>query len=103
VQRKAYLPAFGKETVNVALFPFVINRVFFPAILKLWLTVPRFTTLKVTDPFGTVFFESVNLNSLGFPAVTETAVAEEPASATEPRTSEARTARASGFEIGLMA
>jgi len=40
----------------------------------------------VTDPFGTVFFESANLNSLGFPAVTETAVADEPASATAPFT-----------------
>ena len=46
------MPAFGNETVNVALFPFAIKRVFFPAILKLWVTVPRFTTLKVTDPFG---------------------------------------------------
>ena len=42
----------------------------FPAILKSWLTVPRFVTLNVTVPLGTVFFESVNLNSLGFPAVT---------------------------------
>jgi len=73
--------------------------------LKSWLIVPRFETLKVTDPFGTVFFESVNLNSLGLPAVTETAVADELASATATApndTRTARTARTTDFEIGLM-
>jgi hypothetical protein len=33
--------------------------------------------LKVTAPLGTVFFESVNLNSDGFAAVTVTVLAED--------------------------
>ena len=103
MHRKAYFPAFGSDTVSVALLPFASNRVFFPAILKSWLTVPRFTTLKVTVPLGTIFFESVNLNSLGLPAVTETAVAEALASAVADTTSATSTARTTDFEIGLIA
>ena len=56
-----------------------------PAILKSWLIVPLFVTLNVVTPLAIVFFESVNLNSLGLPAVTVTVVADCGARAAEGR------------------
>ena len=55
--------------------PALIDAVFLPAILKSWLIVPLFVTLKVVTPLTIVFFESVKRNSLGLPAVTATVVA----------------------------
>ena len=43
-------------------------RVFLPEILKSWLSAPLFVTLNVVTPLPIVFFESVNLNSLGLAA-----------------------------------
>jgi XRE family transcriptional regulator, regulator of sulfur utilization len=62
-------------TLNVAVLPAASEGVFLPAILKSWLIVPLFVTLNVVRPLATVRFESVNLNSLGLPAVTATVVA----------------------------
>jgi hypothetical protein len=77
VHRYGYFLAFLNVTFSVADFPGAISGVFFPVILKSCLTVPLFVTLKVTAPLGTVFFESVNLNSDGFAAVTVTVLAED--------------------------
>ena len=56
-----------------------------PAILKSWAILPLFVTLNVVTPLAIVFFESVNLNSLGLPAVTVTVVAD---AAVEPPNAE---------------
>src|SRR5712692_2020303 len=57
-------------TVTVALFPGLSTGVFFPAIVKLWATLPRLTTWKAVLPVRTVVFESEKAYSVGFPAVT---------------------------------
>jgi hypothetical protein len=69
------LPAFLNVTLNEAVFPVARAMVFLPAILKSCLIMPLFVTLKVVMPFATVLFDSVNLNSVGLPAVTATVVA----------------------------
>ena len=62
-----------------------------PPILKSWGSLPLFVTVNVTAPFATDFFESVNLNSVGLPAVTVTPVACEAPPAGSARASEAPT------------
>ena len=96
------LARLGNEAVSVALLPFASSFVFFPAILKSWLRVPRLTTLNVTEPLGTVFFESVNLNSLGLPAVTETVVADELANADTATTSDTTATSTMDFAVRLI-
>src|SRR5581483_2268754 len=64
VHRYANWPFFGNLTVSFADWPGASDFVFFPAILKSWLILPLFTTLKTTvEPAGTDRFENVNENS----------------------------------------
>ena len=57
--------------MSLALLPGPMSDVFLPPILKSWPTWPAFLTVNVTEPCGTLAFESLNLNS---DAVTVTAV-----------------------------
>ena len=50
-------------TLSVVLCPGFSFFVVLPAILKLWVILPLFTTVKITVPTGTLRFESVNENS----------------------------------------
>lgn len=80
------MPAFLKVTVSVAEPPGEINAVRLPVQVsavppfvleqtsKLCGSEPLLVSLKVTAPCGTVFADSVNLNSDGFPATTLTVV-----------------------------
>jgi hypothetical protein len=71
-----------------------------PPILKSWAIVPLFVTLKTTGtPFFTIFLESVNLNSLGLPAVTVTFCGV--AAQAETATTTAATAAASAATVPL--
>src|SRR5579871_6901778 len=84
VQRYSYVPALAMVTVRVADLPGESTAVAFPEhafavpplvhSLKSWLMAPLLVTLKVTLPCGTLFAESWNPNSEGFPAVTVTVV-----------------------------
>src|SRR4051794_20645531 len=74
VQRYEFAP-FLIVTFRVAVLPDWSSGVVLPAILKSCGRLPLFVTLKVTAPAGTDDFDSLNLNSLGEPAVTVTVVA----------------------------
>src|SRR6185437_5638544 len=84
LQRYSYVP-FLSATVRVFEEPPLINGVAFPLQelaeppvlhrVKSCGMAPPFVTLKVTGPALTDLVESVNLNSLGLPAVTVTVVA----------------------------
>ena len=75
VQRYANLPALANVTRTVEVFPGASTTVLRPAILKSCFSVPLFVTRKTTTPLFTALLESVNLSSLGFPAVTRTVCA----------------------------
>ena len=50
-------------TVSVAFWPGLSVAVFLPPILKSWLILPLFVTVKITVPIGALRFENTNLNS----------------------------------------
>src|SRR4249919_679974 len=59
-----FFPFFSITVSGLADLPGLIVTVFLPAILKSWLALPLFTTLKITFPAGALFFERMNLYSL---------------------------------------
>src|SRR3954453_16909969 len=66
---------FLSVTFSVADLPGRMSFVFFPPMLKSCGILPLLETVNVTEPAFTLFFDSVNLYSLGLPADTLTDVA----------------------------